>query len=138
MVSDARVLALLRWMSVGGEAAQLNELERSFALPLEHLLQETVTGPPRLAAAASSAARDQAEAWLARCRFLGINVDLCTQIPEFAALPEPPLLIFSRGNIGAAPRLAVVGSRAASAHGVRNTRRLCSAVASAGVPIVSG
>jgi DNA processing protein len=138
MVSDARVLALLRWMSVGGEAAQLNELERSFALPLEQLLQETVTGPPRLAAAASSAARAQAEEWLERCRFLGINVDLCTHVPEFAALPEPPLLIFSRGNIGVAPRLAVVGSRAASAHGVRNTRRLCSAVASAGVPIVSG
>ncbi len=138
MVNERRLMALLRWMSAGGESTDLAELERSFGLPLETLLVETVAGPPRLAAAASPAALRRAEEWMTLCRARGITVLMCEDVPEFAALPQPPLLVFLRGQLGTAPRLSVVGARAASHHGLRNTRRLCGAVAAAGVPIVSG
>lgn len=138
MVNERRLMALLRWMSAGGESTDLAELERSSGTTLECLLEEKVQGSPRLAAAASDAARRRAEEWIHVAAARGMCILGCEEVPEFAALPQPPLLVFLRGQLGRSPRLSVVGARAASHHGLRNTRRICGAVAAAGVPIVSG
>lgn len=56
-------------------------------------------------------------------------------------LPDPPPVLWALGRpatLDAAPRVAVVGTRAASAYGLRAARALCDALAAAGACIVSG
>ncbi|MGV8075228.1 MAG: DNA-processing protein DprA [Syntrophobacteraceae bacterium] len=73
----------------------------------------------------------------------GIRV-LCLNDPDYpsnlAAIPDPPAVLFLKGNIE--PRdlvsVAVVGSRAASPTGMAFTERLCMELAGNGVCIVSG
>jgi len=60
--------------------------------------------------------------------------------PELAAIPVPPLALWVRGQLLPRDRLAVavVGSRAATAYGTRQTERLAGNLASIGFTIVSG
>jgi DNA processing protein len=56
-------------------------------------------------------------------------------------LPDPPPVLWALGRtatLDAAPRVAVVGTRSASAYGLRAARALCDAIAGAGACIVSG
>ncbi|MEM1231106.1 MAG: DNA-processing protein DprA [Pseudomonadota bacterium] len=56
------------------------------------------------------------------------------------AIPDPPLALYGRGAALhlAAPALAVVGARRASARALRWTQQTCRALAEAGLTIVSG
>lgn len=59
--------------------------------------------------------------------------------PEaLAAIPDPPLAIWVRGELSAGPALAIVGARRASARGLDCAREFAREVAIAGVSIVSG
>ena len=55
-------------------------------------------------------------------------------------LPDPPLLLYMRGDLreGDDPAVAVVGSRRATIYGLEMARRLSSEIAAAGVTVVSG
>ncbi len=55
-------------------------------------------------------------------------------------IPDPPVLLFARGNLSALaePRVAIVGSRAASHFGVSMARGLAARLSDAGVLVVSG
>jgi len=57
-----------------------------------------------------------------------------------AQLPDPPLLLYMRGDLreGDDPAVAVVGSRRATIYGLEMARRLASEIAAAGVTVVSG
>ncbi len=62
--------------------------------------------------------------------------------PEFPSLlletADPPLGLFARGRLGPGPRVAVVGSRRATAYGRQVARLLGSELARSGVVVVSG
>lgn len=60
--------------------------------------------------------------------------------PSLAAIPDPPPILFVRGEILEQDRAAValVGSRAASQQGLRVTQRIARELARAGVTVVSG
>ncbi|MGH7731531.1 MAG: DNA-processing protein DprA, partial [Candidatus Eiseniibacteriota bacterium] len=65
----------------------------------------------------------------------------CTDFPPgLCDLPDPPATVFVRG--GALPAVgqavAIVGSRAASAYGMDQARRLAADLARVGIVIVSG
>nr|WP_236599322.1 DNA-processing protein DprA [Ramlibacter monticola] len=55
-------------------------------------------------------------------------------------IADPPLMLYRMGRIAAAPQraVAVVGSRNATPQGLQNARRFSSALAEAGVTVVSG
>jgi DNA processing protein len=70
-------------------------------------------------------------------------VPLCdSQYPEYIkAIPDPPLILFRRGRIGARRRnraVAIVGSRHPTAYGVRVAKTLAGDLAVRGYTIVSG
>lgn len=56
------------------------------------------------------------------------------------AIPDPPPLLYMKGDLGEGMdrALAVVGSRSASEYGLKVTRRLCHGLASLGFVLVSG
>jgi len=58
--------------------------------------------------------------------------------PALAALADPPLGLFVRGNIPEAPAVAIVGSRRASAYGKEVAYYLGKELAAAGACVVSG
>jgi DNA processing protein len=80
---------------------------------------------------------------LARCREQGVGV-LVPDLPGYprplTTIPDPPGVLFVRGNLAPADALAiaVVGTRHASSYGVRHAERLAGALARAGYTIVSG
>lgn len=58
--------------------------------------------------------------------------------PLLRAIPDPPALLYLRGELPGAEALAVVGARRASEPGRRLTEAVCSDLASRGIAIVSG
>jgi DNA processing protein len=60
--------------------------------------------------------------------------------PLLSAIPDPPPLVWSKGDAThlLRPSIAIVGSRAATSHGLEMARRLASDLAAAGLIIVSG
>lgn len=67
------------------------------------------------------------------------SVVLREDLPDHVArLPEAPDLLFVRGNLPAAPGVAIVGTRRASGYGRRLARVFGSAVAAAGWTVISG
>ena len=60
--------------------------------------------------------------------------------PRLRAIPDPPAVLFLRGDPGAlpAPQVAVVGSRRATPAGARIARRLASELAARGIVVTSG
>jgi len=55
-----------------------------------------------------------------------------------ASIPDPPLVLWLRGALTAAPALAIVGARRASARGLAVARGFAAELARAGVAVVSG
>ncbi len=85
----------------------------------------------------------QASAVLAECAAAGIKLLTMgdTQFPkQLAAIPDPPLLLFVKGNMDAlnGDSLAVVGGREASGAGRRFAARIAECLSSAGLIVVSG
>ncbi len=82
-----------------------------------------------------------ARAELERARQLGLRILLPPQ-PDFPALlrviPDPPLLLYQRGELPPAPTLSAVGSRRPTARGREVAYAFAGSVARAGVVIVSG
>ena len=78
---------------------------------------------------------------LAAARAAGIRA-LAPGDPEFPPalreIPDPPLLIWVRGALPAAPSLAIVGSRRPSARGRATAHAFASELARAGAAILSG
>ena len=138
MVSAERMQALLCWQAANGTAVDLAELERKRGRPLEWLLQTECAVPARLLDARSSEAAAWAVATQERCAELGITIMAGEDAPVLARLPIPPLLLYVRGDMQAGASLGVVGSRTASAYGLRTTERICSELAAGGITIVSG
>ena len=60
--------------------------------------------------------------------------------PLLQEIPDPPAVLFTRGKLLAADRLAVaiVGTRHASRYGVQQAGRLATSLANAGITVVSG
>lgn len=60
--------------------------------------------------------------------------------PLLSAIPDPPVVLWTRGDAAhlLKPSVAIVGSRAATPHGLEMARRLASDLAAAGLVIVSG
>ena len=60
--------------------------------------------------------------------------------PQLLQIPDPPTLLYVRGDAGRLSRrlVAMVGSRSASHAGARNTQIFARALADAGLPVVSG
>lgn len=58
--------------------------------------------------------------------------------PGIAALPDAPIVLWRKGEPCPEPRVAIVGSRAASAYGLRTAERLAGGLAERGVTVVSG
>jgi DNA processing protein len=60
--------------------------------------------------------------------------------PLLGAIPDPPVLLWTRGEPAhlVRPSIAIVGSRAATPHGLEMARRLASDLSAAGLVVVSG
>lgn len=70
---------------------------------------------------------------------MGIRVVMKEDMPpHLAELPDSPDLLFVRGELPSQPGVAVVGSRKASAYGLRLAEEFGAAIAAAGWPVVSG
>jgi DNA processing protein len=107
-------------------------------------LVERVMGEPKVRAAwaASAVARPPEQVW-ARCGELGVSVLLHGSAAFPAALaddPLPPPVLFAAGDLGLLDgrRVAVVGTRNATAAGRQAATRLGADLATAGVHVVSG
>ncbi|HMK12290.1 MAG TPA: DNA-processing protein DprA [Acidimicrobiales bacterium] len=93
---------------------------------------------------ARAAARADPSASLARTRDLGIAVHLLGEAaypPELADDVEAPVVCFVFGDeakLSAAARVAVIGTRSATAAGLQTARQLGRDLADAGVAVVSG
>lgn len=98
--------------------------------------------PPATAAAiARGPVLAPARAELARARELGLEARALDDpgFPEtLREIPDPPLVLYCRGEAGSGPRVAMVGSRRATARGRQVARELAAALARAGVAVVSG
>lgn len=77
------------------------------------------------------------------CRAMGVSLHLRGQDgypPGLARIPDPPLLLYTKGTLEPRDQLAVaiVGSRRCTAYGRRQAERIARALATAGMTIVSG
>ena len=115
-------LGSLRLRAAAGTAAELNQLWHD-------------EGCPGLSATNTAALKH----WLTSC-----GTAVFRWSPEFPGslkeIPDPPVLLFARGNLAALtqPRVAIVGSRAASHFGISVARGLAAQLSDAGVLVVSG
>jgi DNA processing protein len=100
-------------------------------------------GAARAALVLSAPTREEAERDLARAQAAGAAV-----LSEgdgawpaaFAELPDPPALLYVRGDAAflSLRGVAIVGSRRASAYGCAQARRIASELAATGIPVISG
>jgi DNA processing protein len=79
-----------------------------------------------------------ARAALDRARELGLELLVPGADDPLASIPDPPLVLWSRGRLPRGPLLAIVGARLATPRGREMARRLALAAAEAGVAVVSG
>jgi DNA processing protein len=98
---------------------------------------------PKVASAIRMSARVDAERECERCRELGIEIvlrDHAGYSPELGRIPDPPALLYRRGDWQPADALAVaiVGSRHSTTYGRRIAEQLAGGLARAGFTIVSG
>ncbi|MAE96259.1 MAG: DNA-protecting protein DprA [Deltaproteobacteria bacterium] len=85
-----------------------------------------------------AALEDQVDRDLAWIEANGWRVIDPSEVVALRELPEPPVLLLARGDLGDAPRLAMVGARRASAYGLRIADQIARGVAANGVEVVSG
>ncbi|HUQ69113.1 MAG TPA: DNA-processing protein DprA [Planctomycetaceae bacterium] len=98
---------------------------------------------PKVATNIRMSARGDAEREWQRCRELGIEVvlrDHAGYSPELGRIPDPPALLYRRGDWQPVDALAVaiVGSRHSTAYGRRVAEQLAGGLSRAGFTIVSG
>jgi DNA processing protein len=100
-------------------------------------------GPKLAAAIIAAGASHQAEAELARCRDLGVQL-IFRGSPDYprslAEIPDPPSVLYCRGALEPRDQLAVamVGSRRCTHYGRQMAERLAGGLARAGLTVISG
>lgn len=94
----------------------------------------------RFVATRSTIDVDALRQWVERERLLVIERDDSRYPPLLAAIPDPPIALFVRGNPDAlrTPSVAIVGTRACTPYGLAATRHLVGPLARAGCTITSG
>jgi DNA processing protein len=95
------------------------------------------------AAAEVARAREEADAAIVRAEAAGARAIASCDSDYPAALRDlndPPPVLFARGDLAAiaAPAVAIVGTRRATTYGERMTREIATALARAGVSVLSG
>lgn len=126
---------LLRLIDIYGGAAEL--LKRP---PAELAAEGGVMLDTALRLAAQTAAADPEKEMLAAQR-AGISVltVLDVDYPELLKkIYDPPLVIYVRGALKPRPSAGIVGTRKATAYGLRTAARLARELAEAGVAVASG
>jgi DNA processing protein len=134
--------------AVAGPLRHWLALQKSLALrPAEAVELLRRTGDPRAALLASPAASrvtiaelEAAVAALHRAGAVALPFLSPAYPPRLSNLPDPAPLLVVRGEVGAlaAPSVAIVGSRAATAYGRAAARKLAGDLARAGLVVVSG
>jgi DNA processing protein len=134
--------------AVAGPLRHWLALQKCLALrPAEAAELLRRTGDPRAALLASRAGSeppaaelDAAVAALRRLSAVALPFLSPAYPPRLANLPDPAPLLVVRGEVGAlaAPSVAIVGSRAATAYGRAAARKLAGDLARAGLVVVSG
>jgi DNA processing protein len=146
-LADDELRACLRLMRLPGVGARHMRiaLERSgsacAALAATHAFWADLgLAPPAPLDAARRAQLEQDLRWLDAPDHHLLRFDATEFPPLLAHSPDPPTLLFARGDLAhllQAP-LAVVGSRHASPAGLAHTRDFVAALASVGLAVVSG
>lgn len=100
-------------------------------------------GDARASLLAAAPSREEAERDLARAQAAGASVlaeGHAAWPASFAELPDPPPLLYVRGEPAflSLRGVAIVGSRRASAYGTAQARRIASELAATGIPVISG
>ncbi|MFZ9916079.1 MAG: DNA-processing protein DprA, partial [Phycisphaerales bacterium] len=143
--------AVLRLVLVDGiGAARLHQLRKRFGTARAALSAKPAEFAATIRAHESEAHRMLSDAHAAdpaaeldRVRAAGATV-LAAGEPSYPSLlaqtPDPPALLFVRGELGPVPEpaVAIVGSRRASAYGMVEAGRIAESLASRGVTVVSG
>lgn len=117
--------------------------EAVFSAPMDQLRGVAGVGP-KLARGIAMAGREiDVEAQIALCRQRGVRIVADWEEDYPALLKEiddPPGILFVRGSLRSADRLAVaiVGTRHATHYGLRQAERLAGGLARAGLTVVSG
>jgi DNA processing protein len=129
--------ALRRWPPAEGlsEPARVDAMLDAAAALLE--------APPEMLRRMVDAARPRARASIGRARQRGLTPVAWydhAYPARLAAIPDPPVLLWTRGMVSALaePAVAIVGSRRATPAGLATARRLAGDLAGAGLTIVSG
>lgn len=149
--SSGERLAMVRLAMIAGVGPRLRRalLERfgtaaaALAAAPSELRALQGVGPKLSAAIARSADEIDAAGEIEQCRRHGVGL-LAAGDPDFptqlAEIPDPPAVLYVRGQIEPRDALAVaiVGSRHATQYGLAQAERLASSLARAGLTIVSG
>jgi DNA processing protein len=120
-----------------GDPARIRAAARDELLPL---FDGDPTAIDALRAGPQPAEFETELAWLAAPDSHLLTLDDPRYPPLLREIPDPPPLLYVRGNIGtlAAPQLAVVGSRNPTRGGTDNARAFAAHLAGAGLAITSG
>jgi len=111
--------------------------------PLAEIAAVPGIGEARASLLAAAPSAEDAERDLARAQAAGAAVFAegdAAWPPAFAELPDPPPLLYVRGDAAflSLRGVAIVGSRRASVYGAAQARRLASELAATGIPVISG
>lgn len=156
-LSDAAGLAILALQDRRLVSAILRAtLERATSEDFDALPARLADEPP-LAWACRARVRNQSSGWqdelrqirgdadaqIARATAMGVTgIALAADgyPPQLAAIPDPPPIVWVRGQVRALylPAIGVVGSRAATPYALEMSKRLSLDLATAGLTIVSG
>ncbi|MEO6354631.1 MAG: DNA-processing protein DprA [Burkholderiaceae bacterium] len=155
MTSTARPHELALWIrleqtpGVGPETAR--KLLAAFGLP-EHIFSSSFSALHQVVSqrvahallAAPSAATlaliDKTLAWSDQADNHVLTLADDAYPPALLEIPDPPQMLYAKGRLAllAAPALAVVGSRNATAQGIANADQFSQALSQAGLTIISG
>lgn len=148
---DGALLDRLRLQLVPGVGPRILQLLREhvgsatdiLATGRQRLLEVPRIGPRLADEIVAATGRESAREILRRCRDSGIGlVDRGGDAfpPLLEEIPDPPELLYVRGNLATVDQLAVaiVGSRRCTTYGRRVADRLAGGLARAGLTIVSG
>jgi DNA processing protein len=144
-MTERQALIALNSVSIG--SIRLNRLLRFFGTPQRILEQsqsalEAVSGIGPMASQAIRGLReDDVRLEEERAHSSGVRIVVWTEsdYPEILrTIPDPPVALYVRGAVPSAPGIAVVGSRRASAEGLKRSRTLASALVREGFTVVSG
>lgn len=118
-------------------------LEGVFAAPAAAVARVDRVGPQLAEAIVSPESLQEAGAIVERCRRDGVAILIEGRDPYpplLSRIDDPPNLLFCRGGLEPRDSLAVaiVGSRHATAYGIRAAERLAGGLARAGITIISG